>query len=355
MTGPVAAHVYDSTNPIDSLGNGAGGQGTYMLVGDIAGGTNDDKYSGYLIFNTAQIGCDPARGVSNAILCVYHYGTGGTAIWNYINVSLINKSSSTLASTDYQSAAESADFYRMNVSTVTDSKDQWACFSVTAQVNTSVKKNFPFMGFRFNAQWYNSNSAPNAIYFSTTSVNGGVPYINYTCSQVTTTTLSSTTSTSTSSSSTQGTTTSTVATTTLPGPTTTSTSTSLSTSTTSSTSTSSTQHGSTTSSSTSLGSTTSTVAPTTQPTVPTTAPPATTQPVSSTTTTPGGTTTTLGSSNGDANGDGHANYLDLLILAASYGKRTGDVKYDARADYNKDGIVDYRDLLVLASHYDKTH
>lgn len=49
---------------------------------------------------------------------------------------------------------------------------------------------------------------------------------------------------------------------------------------------------------------------------------------------------------GDANGDGHVNYLDLSILAATWQSTT-----DLRADFNHDGVVNFLDLSILASKW----
>lgn len=53
----------------------------------------------------------------------------------------------------------------------------------------------------------------------------------------------------------------------------------------------------------------------------------------------------------DANADGHINYPDLVVLAAAYGKQTGQAKFNAGADYNEDNVVDYNDLLILAEYF----
>jgi hypothetical protein len=51
---------------------------------------------------------------------------------------------------------------------------------------------------------------------------------------------------------------------------------------------------------------------------------------------------------GDADGDGQAVCSDLLIVRASYGKRTGQAGFDARADLNKDGLVNLLDLNIVS-------
>jgi hypothetical protein len=51
---------------------------------------------------------------------------------------------------------------------------------------------------------------------------------------------------------------------------------------------------------------------------------------------------------GDLNGDLLVNCLDLAIVKASFGKRTGQPGFDVRADVNRDGLVDVRDLAVVS-------
>ncbi len=51
---------------------------------------------------------------------------------------------------------------------------------------------------------------------------------------------------------------------------------------------------------------------------------------------------------GDLNSDGSVTCADLAIVKASFGKRTGQLKFDIRADVNKDGIVDIRDLSYVS-------
>jgi Dockerin type I domain len=52
---------------------------------------------------------------------------------------------------------------------------------------------------------------------------------------------------------------------------------------------------------------------------------------------------------GDVDGDGVVNCTDLAIVKASYGKRTGQAGYDARADVNGDGIINLTDLTIVSS------
>jgi hypothetical protein len=42
---------------------------------------------------------------------------------------------------------------------------------------------------------------------------------------------------------------------------------------------------------------------------------------------------------------------DLLILAVSYGKSSGQPGYDARADFTANNIVYFSDLLLRAGAY----
>ncbi len=50
---------------------------------------------------------------------------------------------------------------------------------------------------------------------------------------------------------------------------------------------------------------------------------------------------------GDVNGDGTADCADLLIVRASFGKRAGQIGFDARADFNQNGVIDVLDLAVV--------
>ena len=58
--------------------------------------------------------------------------------------------------------------------------------------------------------------------------------------------------------------------------------------------------------------------------------------------------TGIGPVPGDLNGDGAVMCTDLAIVKASFGKRTGQAGFDARADVNTDGVVDVRDLSFVA-------
>lgn len=51
---------------------------------------------------------------------------------------------------------------------------------------------------------------------------------------------------------------------------------------------------------------------------------------------------------GDVNGDGKVDCIDLAIIKASFGKRSGQPGFDARADVNKNGVVDIRDLSFVS-------
>lgn len=50
---------------------------------------------------------------------------------------------------------------------------------------------------------------------------------------------------------------------------------------------------------------------------------------------------------GDLNGDGAVTCADVAIVRASFGKRTGQPAFDARADVDKNGVVDVRDLAYV--------
>lgn len=58
-----------------------------------------------------------------------------------------------------------------------------------------------------------------------------------------------------------------------------------------------------------------------------------------------------GALDGDCNGDGHVDIVDLMAVAASWGKVAGDAGYDFVCDFNDDNIVDVVDLLRLAGNW----
>lgn len=54
---------------------------------------------------------------------------------------------------------------------------------------------------------------------------------------------------------------------------------------------------------------------------------------------------------GDINLDSHVDLVDLLRLAASWGKATGEPEFDAGSDVDNNGYVDVVDLLILAEDW----
>ncbi len=54
---------------------------------------------------------------------------------------------------------------------------------------------------------------------------------------------------------------------------------------------------------------------------------------------------------GDVDGDGHVNAIDLLSLARTFAKSAGDEGFDPRCDFNLDGVVNAIDLLILAHNW----
>lgn len=62
----------------------------------------------------------------------------------------------------------------------------------------------------------------------------------------------------------------------------------------------------------------------------------------------GTTTFTVVTLPGDVNFDGAINCQDQAVVKASFGRRTGQAGFDARADVNGDGVVDIRDLSFVA-------
>ena len=51
---------------------------------------------------------------------------------------------------------------------------------------------------------------------------------------------------------------------------------------------------------------------------------------------------------GDVNADGVVDCADLGVVRASFGRRTGQAGFDARADVTRDGVVDARDLNFVS-------
>ncbi len=51
---------------------------------------------------------------------------------------------------------------------------------------------------------------------------------------------------------------------------------------------------------------------------------------------------------GDVDGDGHVNAVDLLAMAHSWNRSSGQAGFDSRCDFNGDGAVNALDLLVMA-------
>jgi hypothetical protein len=56
---------------------------------------------------------------------------------------------------------------------------------------------------------------------------------------------------------------------------------------------------------------------------------------------------------GDANGDNRVDHQDVLKLAFSYNKNTGESGFNPWADFNSDGRVDRQDMIILLQNYGK--
>lgn len=56
---------------------------------------------------------------------------------------------------------------------------------------------------------------------------------------------------------------------------------------------------------------------------------------------------------GDINGDGHVDALDLALLGASWRLKLGDPGYNRNADLNGDGYVYVQDLSILGANWGK--
>jgi subtilisin family serine protease len=57
---------------------------------------------------------------------------------------------------------------------------------------------------------------------------------------------------------------------------------------------------------------------------------------------------------GDLNGDGFVDIVDLSIVGVAYGKFEGEPGYDPEADLNNDGFVDIGDITIVCIHYGET-
>jgi len=63
------------------------------------------------------------------------------------------------------------------------------------------------------------------------------------------------------------------------------------------------------------------------------------------------TVTVLEALAGDANGDGHVDLADLLIVTNAFGTSVGEDAFDERADLNGDDSVDMQDLLIVVQNF----
>ena len=54
---------------------------------------------------------------------------------------------------------------------------------------------------------------------------------------------------------------------------------------------------------------------------------------------------------GDVDGDGHVDVVDLLYFVDAFGSVAGDANYDSRCDFNSDDSVDVVDLLMLVENF----
>ena len=52
---------------------------------------------------------------------------------------------------------------------------------------------------------------------------------------------------------------------------------------------------------------------------------------------------------GDVNGDGNVNVLDLIVVAGALGTKPGDLKWKPNADVKEDNIINVLDLILVAT------
>jgi len=57
---------------------------------------------------------------------------------------------------------------------------------------------------------------------------------------------------------------------------------------------------------------------------------------------------------GDINGDGIVDVFDFMIVAAAFGSKPGDSKWNPDADLNNDGLVDIFDVWAISKNFGKT-
>ena len=55
----------------------------------------------------------------------------------------------------------------------------------------------------------------------------------------------------------------------------------------------------------------------------------------------------------DFSGDGKVDFSDFLTFAQNFGKKTGDVDFNARIDLDGDGTVGFSDFLIFAQNFGK--
>ncbi|MFC2154046.1 carboxypeptidase regulatory-like domain-containing protein [Candidatus Altiarchaeota archaeon] len=204
-------HVYDNTNPLDGVGDGAGGLGGYLYVGDKAEpyGENDDDYRTVVTFNIEDI---PALNYGS--VCIHHYysrGIAGDTQIDHVNCD------GTPSQVDYGSTAIDENFTSIQTSQATPGNDQYWCFDATSQVQYDVSQGNNFSCFRYyrSEEDYHDNDAYDGVFFNQGD-SAFSPYLNASLGSTTTstsTTSTSTTSTSTTSTSTSSTSTSSTTTT----------------------------------------------------------------------------------------------------------------------------------------------
>jgi len=54
---------------------------------------------------------------------------------------------------------------------------------------------------------------------------------------------------------------------------------------------------------------------------------------------------------GDTDNNNLVNVTDFSLVAAAFGKVTGEVEFDARADFNGDAIINITDFSLLANNF----
>ncbi|MFH1722455.1 MAG: S8 family serine peptidase [Candidatus Altiarchaeota archaeon] len=167
-------HVYDQSDPLDGAGDGIGGLGDYIYIGDRSGGADDNNYRGIISFDLGGI----SASLSSAELCIYHYTLSGTR--TDILVDHISCSGNPLTE-HYQTPSLTEGFSFIDTSAATATNDQYWCVDATSQVQEDIDLDRARSCFRYykDQAFYEDDGLTDGIYFQDGS-NTNPPYIELT-------------------------------------------------------------------------------------------------------------------------------------------------------------------------------